>query len=55
MSLLPVVTLQVSTDTQFVIVPQSMHALLLSHVPAPQSVQAPVPSPMEPAAHAPHV
>jgi hypothetical protein len=46
MSPLPVVTLQVSTDAQFAIVPQSMHVLLLSQVPAPHSVHAPVPSPM---------
>jgi hypothetical protein len=37
--------LQVSTELQLAIVPQSMHTLLLSHVPAPHGVQVPVPSP----------
>jgi hypothetical protein len=45
MSLLPVVTLQVSTEPQLAIVPQSIQALLLSQVPEAQRVQEPVPSP----------
>jgi hypothetical protein len=45
MSPVPFVTLHVSTDAQFAIVPQSVHRLLLSKVPLPQGVHAPVPSP----------
>jgi hypothetical protein len=45
MSLLPVVTLQVSTELQLAIVPQSVHTLLLSQVPTPHAVHVPVPSP----------
>jgi hypothetical protein len=43
--LLPSAALHVSVEAQFAMVPQSMHVLLLSHVPVPQAEQVPVPSP----------
>ena len=48
MSLLPVVTSQVSTEAQPAMVPQSAQMVPLSKVPEAQAVQVPVPSPMKP-------
>jgi hypothetical protein len=46
---------QVKPLAQLAIAVQAEQTLLLSNVPAPQGVQAPVPSPTKPVAQVPHL